>query len=89
MAGWGGRSASRLRVLTLATYGTICHLCLRDGADTADHVVPRSAGGDDSIENLRPAHASCNSARRDMPLDMWFAKYPVRPGKTLPPSRRW
>ena len=28
-----------------------------------DHVVPLAAGGSDSIENLRAAHASCNRAR--------------------------
>lgn len=30
-----------------------------------DHVIPRSAGGDDSIDNLRLAHWWCNSVRSD------------------------
>jgi 5-methylcytosine-specific restriction endonuclease McrA len=28
---------------------------------TADHVVPRVAGGSDSAANMLPAHRSCNS----------------------------
>ena len=38
-----------------------CHLCGRPGADTVDHIVPVIAGGDNGLENLRPAHRSCNS----------------------------
>ena len=44
--GWGGREATRLTELTLATYGNVCHLCGLPGATTADHVLPRSRGGD-------------------------------------------
>lgn len=41
-----------------------CWICGRDGADTADHVIPLSEGGDlTSLLNLRPAHRSCNSRR--------------------------
>lgn len=68
---WGGRHAQRLTALTLSTYGTVCWLCGHDGADSADHILPRSRGGSDAIENLRPAHYSacatcgkrCNQAR--------------------------
>lgn len=38
----------------------ICWLCGGDGADTADHVIPRARGGSNAVSNLRPAHASCN-----------------------------
>lgn len=41
----------------------LCWICGRPGADTADHVVPHFQGGDDSQDNLRPAHAQCNSKR--------------------------
>lgn len=41
----------------------ICHLCGQPRADTADHIVPRSKGGDNHPSNLRAAHRSCNSAR--------------------------
>lgn len=32
---------------------------------SADHLVPRSRGGSDELENLRPAHRACNAGRRD------------------------
>ena len=38
-----------------------CHICGHPGADTADHIVPIDAGGDSSVDNLRPAHRKCNS----------------------------
>ena len=38
-----------------------CALCGRPGADTADHIIPYDAGGTDELDNLRPAHHSCNS----------------------------
>ena len=71
MTEWGGRRAQRLVELTLATYGTTCHLCLKPGATTADHIVPRVLGGDDSIDNLRPAHKLCNSQRGAHTIQ-WF-----------------
>ena len=40
----------------------ICHICGLGGADSADHVIPRSRGGSNRIENLKPAHLSCNLA---------------------------
>ncbi|MBF6483855.1 HNH endonuclease [Nocardia otitidiscaviarum] len=85
---WTGRRAQALRALTLATYGITCHLCGRPGATTADHVIPRSRGGSDSLANLRPAHLTCNSMRGDMPLEEWFARYPLR-ALSLAPSRDW
>ncbi|MBF6085286.1 HNH endonuclease [Nocardia cyriacigeorgica] len=86
---WGGRRAQALVRLTLDTYGTRCHLCERPpAATTADHLVPRSRGGDDSISNLRPAHQRCNAMRQDMPLDEWFRKHPIR-RPALAPSRKW
>ena len=63
MSKWGGRRAARLREATLDAYGTVCHLCGRDGADSADHLIPRSLGGPDTLDNLRPAHLSCNQRR--------------------------
>jgi 5-methylcytosine-specific restriction endonuclease McrA len=32
-----------------------------------DHVVPLDRGGADSLENLRAAHADCNSTKRARP----------------------
>lgn len=36
---------------------------------TVDHLIPRSQGGADVLENYRPAHHACNSRRgaRDLP----------------------
>lgn len=87
---WGGRESQRLVALTLATYGTMCHLCRQPGATTADHLVPRSRGGTDSLDNLRPAHLACNSARQDLPLSEWFRRHPpVDAAAVAPPSREW
>ena len=52
----------------VAASATRCHLCGLpftdpDDPPVADHVVPRSLGGDDSITNLMPAHRSCNGRR--------------------------
>lgn len=41
----------------------ICHICGLPGAATVDHLVPRSLGGSNDLENLAPAHASCNYSR--------------------------
>lgn len=71
---WQGRDRQRLRQLVTDSYGWTCTLCHRpiDPHATAlrdrlsiDHVVPVSRGGSDSLENLRPTHHGCNSAKRD------------------------
>lgn len=58
-----GEKLQKLRQRVFATYGDICWLCGGGEADTIDHVIPLSDGGDDHIDNLRPAHgrksASC------------------------------
>lgn len=38
-------------------------------APTADHVIPLARGGSDDLGNLRLAHRSCNSRRRDRLID--------------------
>jgi 5-methylcytosine-specific restriction endonuclease McrA len=87
---WGGRRTQLYRRLVLQTYGHTCHLCGLPGATTADHVIPRSKGGDPwSIANGRPAHYSCNATRQDRDLDEWFAKRPLRTSPSLTPSRNW
>ncbi|WP_308010978.1 HNH endonuclease signature motif containing protein [Streptomyces sp. AC495_CC817] len=61
---WGGRKAQEWVQAVLDTYGDICRLCGLPGADTADHIVARSKGGDwYAIENGRPAHRRCNESR--------------------------
>lgn len=75
MRKWGGRTAERLVRATLARYGTVCHLCDEDGATSADHVIPRSRGGADTVDNLRPVHIACNQRRGDRTLDEYRARY--------------
>lgn len=42
---------------------TVCSLCGKAGANTADHIVSLMHGGDHSLENLQPAHQTCNSKK--------------------------
>jgi 5-methylcytosine-specific restriction endonuclease McrA len=85
---WGGRYAAKLTLATLTAYGRVCHLCGQTGATTADHVIPRSKGGSDALDNLRPAHHACNSARGDQDLAAWWARHPIQ-AKPLATSARW
>lgn len=65
---WSGKRAQSYVKLTLATYGTVCWLCGLPGANSADHVIPRSQGGAVyDIGNLGPAHRKCNYARGNRP----------------------
>lgn len=59
-----GRPWKRLRQQVLGA-SDVCWLCGDRGADTVDHVLPRSLYPElaEDISNLRPAHRSCNSAR--------------------------
>jgi 5-methylcytosine-specific restriction endonuclease McrA len=59
--GWGRIS----KAVILRDEG-ICALCGGEGADTVDHIIPRSRGGDHSMSNLRAAHRVCNSRRGNM-----------------------
>lgn len=66
MARRSGRESTHLTALVLATYGNVCMLRMAGctgKATTKDHIVPYSHGGDDSLENFRPACRNCNSKR--------------------------
>lgn len=90
MTQWGGRRVQQFRAFVLAQKGTVCHLCGGDGADTVDHVIPRSKGGlPFALANAEPAHSSCNYARQDQDLDDWFAAHPRPSRPRLAPSRDW
>lgn len=82
---WRGSYASRITRHILTTKGRICWVC-RGVAVSADHVLERSAGGDDTDDNLRPCCLSCNGRRahRSNPFDQ---DPPVE--STLPRSERW
>lgn len=63
----------RLRARVKATQAA-CHICGKTidytlkypdrMAFTIDHVVPLHKGGTDTIENVKAAHAACNSKKR-------------------------
>ncbi|MCU9993173.1 hypothetical protein HHJ81_00260 [Mobiluncus mulieris] len=76
---WGGRKIRDLSRLAVSMYGARCCYCrepiLAEYSNAAvygrnhpkrlslEHLVPRSRGGSDSIENLRPCHFGCNARR--------------------------
>lgn len=84
---WNGRRVTELRAAVLSSHGTVCHLCGMPGADTADHILPRALGGTDDLDNLRPAHKSCNSSRGAMLIAEWRARHPLP--RRAKASRRW
>lgn len=86
---WGGRYAADITRTVLAVKGTVCALCGLDGATTADHGIPRSLGGPDTLDNLDPAHRACNSAKGTMTREQWFAKRPLTYRTQTAPSRPW
>lgn len=64
----------------LAEWGSNCVHCGRPNSTTVEHVVPRSYGGLDTLENCRPACPPCNFRRGTKPM----------PGFALPTtSRNW
>lgn len=58
---------NRPRKQVLERDGLFCHLCLHPIAHPddyePDHVIPRSKGGPDTLDNLRAAHKGCNRSR--------------------------
>lgn len=88
---WSGRYAQRVTRIVLHVQGRVCWLCgneqIRRPADSADHVIPRSRGGTDVMENLRPAHRLCNSTRRAE--DPFRTPSSVAAPSDVPRSSRW
>lgn len=81
---------AKICALVLATYGPVCHLCrqpIQGGLPprhprrpSVDHVIPRSLGGTDDLDNLRPAHYGCNAKRGNRLLTpALFAEFKPRP----------
>ena len=50
-------------------FGDVCLRCQTGGSLTADHVVPLSVGGTDSIDNLQPLCHSCNASKQQKATD--------------------
>jgi len=75
---WGGRAAQRWVAAVLDRYGTTCHLCQHEGAESGDHVQPRSTHPWLALDvtNGRPVHhkpcpvcgVRCNIRRKAKPL---------------------
>jgi 5-methylcytosine-specific restriction endonuclease McrA len=61
-----GADWQRLSAAVLRRDGHRCRYC-GGHATTADHVVPRSKGGTDSMHNLVAACRSCNGSKGDRP----------------------
>jgi hypothetical protein len=76
--GYGGQPARHWVRAVLDTYGTTCHLCQHQGADSGDHLQPRSTHPQLMYvtTNGRPVHhkpcpvcgVRCNIRRKDKPL---------------------
>ena len=66
---WGKGSTTRWRRIRAAVLRRDKHRCTINApgctgrATHADHIVLRSMGGDDSLDNLRAACESCNLGR--------------------------
>lgn len=70
---WSGRNAQELSKIVLAEFGSICHLCLKPIETkeeySVDHIIPRSKGGTNDLDNLRPAHRKCNYSRNNRSIE--------------------
>lgn len=62
--GLTGPEWAQLRDAVLERDNSLCHYC-GEYADTVDHVVPVSKGGDSSLGNLVAACRPCNRAKKD------------------------
>ena len=56
-----GWEATRRRVI--ARDKGICGICHKPGANSADHIIPHSKGGNDDMNNLQAAHMKCNERK--------------------------
>ncbi len=65
----GGRPWRRTVARVIRRDAGICWLCTQPGADSADHIQPRSQGGPDTLANLAAVHHDveprCNRYRGD------------------------
>jgi hypothetical protein len=64
---WDERKANEYainRPIALAKNDGNCVYCGKP-ADSVDHIMPRSRGGSDTIDNLAPACMDCNRRKKD------------------------
>jgi 5-methylcytosine-specific restriction endonuclease McrA len=65
-----GRPWQRIKRRIIRRDRGVCHLCGLPGADTADHLIPYSAGGSNAPANLKAAHVDCNRRRGARPIEV-------------------
>lgn len=59
-----GAEWKKLRAEVLDRDGHICHYC-GNAANSVDHIIPRSQGGESTLDNCVAACTPCNSSKRD------------------------
>ncbi len=66
-----GRPWRRVRDAVLKRDGGICWICGQPGANSADHLIPRSVRPDLEMDlsNLAAAHLRCNVKRKTKPVE--------------------
>jgi 5-methylcytosine-specific restriction endonuclease McrA len=67
-----GRIPTNLRFAVLKRDGFCCQYCgsrVPDATLEVDHILPRSHGGSDTLENLITSCQVCNNGKSDIPLD--------------------
>lgn len=62
------RMSTTRRVRIFAAAGGVCHICGREIDGTrerweAEHVIALEISGDDSDDNIRPAHVACHRGK--------------------------
>lgn len=69
-----GVEAGDVKEALVGLWGDRCYICGGPlGSMHVEHVKPRSAGGGDTLANLRPACARCNLAKGAKPLAEYLA----------------
>lgn len=66
-------------VALVASHAGRCHYCGTDGPMHADHRVPLSRGGPNTIDNIVPSCRSCNSRKHDRTEEEFRAYLKERP----------
>ncbi len=54
-----------LKIINMSNYGKLtCEICKQTlGKPSIDHILPKSKGGRNQLDNLRLTHTDCNNVR--------------------------